>query len=65
VTPPPQHLIRWTLATLRARIAKGDYPPDGWIEWLEEMDKALTESETTAIEIIATTDIDRFLEMKA
>ena len=64
MTPPPQRLIRWTLATLKARIAKGDYPPDGWVKWLEAMDKAISEDEAVVIEILGSTDIDRFLEMK-
>ena len=58
---PPHRFITWCLKTLQARIAKGDMPPDGWMEWLETVDKALTDSETVRIEILAATDIDSFI----
>lgn len=61
IEAPPHRLITWIIKTLHARIAKGDMPPDGWMEWLEMVDKALTDSETVRIEILAATDIDNFI----
>ena len=61
VEAPPHRLIVWVIKTLQARIAKGDMPPDGWMEWLETVDKALIDSETVRIEILAATDIDSFI----
>ena len=61
IEAPPHRLIVWCIRTLDARIAKGDMPPDGWMEWLETADKALTDSETVRIEILAATDIDSFI----
>jgi len=58
---PPHRMITWLIKTLQARIAKNDMPPDGWMEWLETVDKALTDSETVRIEILAATDIDSFI----
>ena len=61
IEAPPHRLIVWVIRTLDARIAKGDMPPDGWMEWLETVDKALIDSETVRIEILAATDIDSFI----
>ena len=58
---PPHRLIVWVIKTLQARIVKNDMPPDGWMEWLETMDKALTDSETVRIEILSETDITDFI----
>lgn len=61
IEAPPHRLITWVIKTLQARIAKNDMPPDGWMEWLEAVDKALIDSETVRIEILAATDIDSFI----
>ena len=61
IEAPPHRLITWVIKTLQARIAKGDMPPDGWMEWLEVVDKALTDSETVRIEILSETDITDFI----
>lgn len=61
IEAPPHRLITWVIKTLDARIAKGDMPPDGWMEWLETIDKALIDGETVRIEILAATDIDSFI----
>ena len=61
IEAPPHRLITWVIKTLQARIAKGDMPPDGWMEWLETVDKALTDSETVRIEILSETDITDFI----
>lgn len=61
IEAPPHRLIVWVIKTLQARIAKNDMPPDGWMEWLETVDKALIDGETVRIEILSETDITDFI----
>ena len=61
IEAPPHRMITWLIKTLQARIAKSDMPPDGWMEWLETVDKALTDGETVRIEILSETDITDFI----
>ena len=60
--PPPPGLVTHVILYLERRIAKGDYPPAGWLEWLDDMQQALAEGEAEQLRILVETDLDRFIE---
>lgn len=62
--PPPERMVSHFITYLERRIAKGDYPPAGWLEWLQATDKALRECETEQLEILAAADLDKFADLK-
>ena len=58
IEAPPHRFVKWAIAELQRKLAKGEYAVVESLTWLEAMDNALAEAETVRIEILSAADLD-------